>query len=128
MGTRPRQAVPDAAMVRCRAPLWSSLFGAGLVSTAALAATPQTADVGSESAGLSEITITAEKYSSTIQETPISISALSGDDLSAAGITSVEEMTKDVPGLSMRSAGPGQTEYEARGLASNGGADGRLLS
>src|ERR1700683_31438 len=31
-------------------------------------------------------------------------------------------MAKDVPGLSMRSAGPGQTEYEARGLASNGGA------
>ena len=34
----------------------------------------------------------------------------------------MEELAHEVPGLSMRSAGPGQTEYEARGLASNGGA------
>jgi iron complex outermembrane receptor protein len=74
------------------------------------------------SQGLSEITITAEKYSSTIQETPISISALSGADLAAAGISSVEDVTRTIPGLSMRSSGPGQSEYEARGLASNGGS------
>ena len=62
------------------------------------------------------------KYNSTIQDTPISISAFSGAQLQAAGITSVEELAHEVPGISMRSAGPGQTEYEARGLASNGGA------
>lgn len=28
----------------------------------------------------------------------------------------------DIPGPSLRSAGPGQTEYEARGLASSGGS------
>jgi outer membrane receptor protein involved in Fe transport len=72
--------------------------------------------------GLSEITITAQKYNSTIQDTPISISAISGDQLSSAGITTVEGLVGEVPGLSMRSAGPGQSEYEARGLASNGGA------
>jgi iron complex outermembrane recepter protein len=73
-------------------------------------------------AGLSEITVTAEKYKSTIQDTPISLSAMSGQQLDAAGITSVEALTLEVPGLSMRSAGPAETEYEARGLASNGGA------
>jgi iron complex outermembrane recepter protein len=72
--------------------------------------------------GLEEITVTAEKYKSTIQNTPISLSAMSGDQLAAAGIKSVEELAREVPGLSMRTAGPGQTEYEARGLASNGGA------
>jgi iron complex outermembrane recepter protein len=72
--------------------------------------------------GLQEITVTAEKYNSTIQNTPISMSALSGDQLTAAGITSVEDFTREVPGFSVRSAGPGQTEYEARGMASNGGA------
>jgi iron complex outermembrane recepter protein len=75
-----------------------------------------------EDSGLVEIVVTAEKYSSTIQNTPISISALSGADLAAAGITTVEGAAHEVPGLSMRSAGPGQTEYEARGLASNGGS------
>lgn len=75
-----------------------------------------------DASGLAEITVTAEKYNSTIQDTPISISAISGDQLTSAGITTVEDLIRDVPGLSMRSAGPGQSEYEARGLASNGGA------
>lgn len=73
-------------------------------------------------AGLEEIVVTAEKYSSTIQNTPISMSAFSAEQLDAAGITSVEELAHEVPGLSMRSAGPGQTEYEARGIASTAGA------
>ncbi len=75
-----------------------------------------------EDTGLAEIVVTAEKYTSTIQNTPISMSAVTGDQLIAAGITTVEDVAHFVPGLSMRSAGPGNTEYEARGLASNGGA------
>ncbi|MFI4890028.1 MAG: TonB-dependent receptor [Steroidobacterales bacterium] len=100
-----------------------------LVAAAALAAQPALAAPAAAAAGtaesdigLAEITVTAEKYKSTIQETPISLSAMSGDQLTDAGITSIETLAHDVPGLSMRSAGPGLTEYEARGLASNGGA------
>src|SRR5580658_5237522 len=85
----------------------------------ACAATTATSD---DNSGLEEITVTAEKFSSTIQNTPISISALSGDQLTAAGLTRIEDIAHEIPGLSMRSAGPGLTEYEARGLASNGGA------
>jgi iron complex outermembrane recepter protein len=72
--------------------------------------------------GLEEVVVTAQKFNSTVQNTPISISAMSGGQLAAAGITTVEGLALEVPGLSMRSAGPGQTEYEARGLASNSGA------
>ena len=72
--------------------------------------------------GIQEVTVTAEKFKSTVQDTPVSISALSGDQLNAAGITRIEDVVRNVPGLSTRSAGPGLTEYEARGLASNGGA------
>ena len=75
-----------------------------------------------EAGGLEEITVTAEKFTSTIQNTPISISAISGDQLVAAGLTRIEDIAHEIPGLSMRSAGPGLTEYEARGMASNGGA------
>ena len=87
-------------------------------SAAATAGTAGAADSG----GLEEITVTAEKFKSTVLDTPISISALSGDQLNAAGLTTVEGIIREVPGLSTRSAGPGLTEYEARGLASNGGA------
>jgi iron complex outermembrane receptor protein len=98
--------------------LCSLLLAASLPSLAAAAGV--SADAADT--GLEEITVTAEKYNSTIQNTPISLSALSGEQLDAAGITSVESMAREVPGLSMRSAGPSETEYEARGLASNGGA------
>lgn len=98
--------------------LWSLiLFGSLLSAVRAAPNSDLTTDTG-----LEEITVTAEKYKSTIQNTPISVSAMSGDQLTAAGITSVEGLAREVPGLSMRTAGPGQTEYEARGLASNGGA------
>ncbi len=90
---------------------------AATAATATAAATP-----AAEDTGLSEITVTAESYTSTIQNTAISISALSGDQLQAAGLTRIQDMVHEVPGLSMRVAGPGLTEYEARGLASNGGA------
>ena len=72
--------------------------------------------------GITEIVVTAQRFNSTVQDTPISLSAISGDQLDAAGITSVEELAREIPGLSMRSAGPGQTEYEARGLSSSGGS------
>ena len=70
---------------------------------------------------LQQVVVTAETYTSTAQSTPISISAVTGAELESRGITSLEEVARDVPGLSMRSAGPDQTEFEARGIASNGG-------
>jgi outer membrane receptor protein involved in Fe transport len=86
-------------------------------------ASASAASAASESnEGLAEITVTAQRFESTIQDTPLSISALSGADLQDRGITTVEDVARTVPGLSVRSAGPGETEYDARGLASNGGA------
>jgi iron complex outermembrane recepter protein len=75
-----------------------------------------------ESDALAEIVVSAQKFNSTIQDTPISMSAITGEQLAAQGISTVEDATREVPSISMRSSGPGQTEYEARGLASNGGA------
>jgi iron complex outermembrane receptor protein len=93
-----------------------------LAEMAAAAEATDASSAATDTGGLSEITVTAEKYVSTIQNTPISLSALSGDQLAAAGLTRIQDIALEIPGLSMRSAGPGLTEYEARGLASNGGA------
>src|ERR1700734_678501 len=91
-------------------------------ATTTAAAGTTAASGTADDSGLAEITVTAERYTSTIQNTAISISALSGDELIKQGITTIQEITQEVPGLSMRFASPGLTEYEARGLASNGGA------
>jgi iron complex outermembrane recepter protein len=71
---------------------------------------------------LEEIVVTAEKRNSTVQDTPISMTAISGDQLLRQGTQTVEELVGVVPGVSMRTAGPGQTEYEMRGLGANGGS------
>ena len=71
---------------------------------------------------LEEIVVTAEKRSSTVQDTPISISALSGPQLQQTGITDVTGVLHEVPGISARTSGPGQTELEMRGLSSSGGS------
>src|ERR1700677_1528019 len=90
----------------------AALLAMGLFGPGSVGAGP--AEAVAEDTGLAEIVVTAEKYSSTIQNTPISLSAVTGDQLAAAGITTVEDVAHFVPGLSMRSAGPGNTEYEAR--------------
>ncbi|MDB6101130.1 MAG: TonB-dependent receptor, partial [Gammaproteobacteria bacterium] len=71
---------------------------------------------------LAEVVVTAEKREATVQETPISISALSATQLQNQNITTLEDLAGAVPGVSMRTAGPGQTEYEMRGLTSAGGS------
>jgi outer membrane receptor protein involved in Fe transport len=76
----------------------------------------------SNNGGLQEIVVTAEKRTSTVQATPISITALTGEQLQAQGTVDLESVVREVPGISMRSAGPGQTELEMRGLASSGGS------
>src|ERR1700722_15043340 len=71
---------------------------------------------------LDEIVVTAEKRESTVQATAISMTALSGADLSMQDIANVEDLVGKVPGVSIRTAGPGQTEYERRGLSAGGGS------
>jgi iron complex outermembrane recepter protein len=102
-----------------------SLLGVALLlgsPRAPAQSTSATAPVTSTDSQLSEIVVTAEKRESTVQKTPFSITAISGDELTSRGISSVAGLIADVPGISVRSAGPGQTELEMRGLSSSGGA------
>jgi len=70
---------------------------------------------------LHEIVVTAEKRDSTVQKTPISITALSGKQLQDLGVATAQGIVQSVPGIEVASAGPGQAKYEIRGLSSDGG-------
>jgi outer membrane receptor protein involved in Fe transport len=70
---------------------------------------------------LQEVTVTAQKRTSTVQKTPISVTAISGDDLQDRGITNFTTLAQSAPGVSLKSEGPGQTEIELRGMTSSGG-------
>src|ERR1700679_882216 len=89
-----------------------------LLATLASAQTTATAD--DSSGGLAEIVVTAQKRSSTVQETPISITAVSGQDLQDRGIGDVATLAAATPGVSLKSNAPGQPEIEMRGMTSRG--------
>jgi iron complex outermembrane receptor protein len=75
----------------------------------------------SDSGQLEEIVVTAEKRETSAEKTPISLTAVSGADILNRGITDLASLMQSVPGVSMRTSGPGMTEFEMRGVASNGG-------
>lgn len=70
---------------------------------------------------LQEVVVTAEKRSETIQEVPLSVTAYTGDALQQQGITSLGDLGSEIAGVSEKNSGPGQTEFEMRGVASSGG-------
>src|SRR6202046_1189661 len=77
--------------------------------------------VAENSNPIDEIVVTASKRASTLQDTPISISAVTGNDLLARGIDSLATLAQGTPGVSLKSEGPSQTEIEMRGMTSSGG-------
>ena len=70
---------------------------------------------------LETIVVTATKRASTVQDTAISLTAVSGQEIAARGLTDFTSLAQSVPGLSMRTSGAGQTEFEMRGMTSGGG-------
>lgn len=67
---------------------------------------------------LEEVVVTAQKRSEPLQEVPISISAVSGDSLSAQGASSVTALAELTPGLQMGST-QGSLTPRIRGVGSN---------
>lgn len=110
--------------LRKKTSCWCAAIAAGLVAsgylTGANAAVATNASATNDTS-LEEIIVTAEKRQSTILDTSISITALTAEQLDARGIRTLEEIVQQVPGLSMRTGGPGMTEIEMRGLSSTGG-------
>ncbi|HUN76943.1 MAG TPA: TonB-dependent receptor [Steroidobacteraceae bacterium] len=90
--------------------------GAALVASAY--ADAQSAASGDQ---IQEVVVTATKRTTTVQTTAASITAVSAEDIAARGVVDFDTLAQSVPGISMRTAGPGQTEFEMRGLNSAGG-------
>jgi iron complex outermembrane recepter protein len=104
------------------AAMGTSLLILGLQPTLVCAADADSAAAApAEGAVIEEIVVTAEKRASTVQDTPISMTAVSGADLAARGIVDFATLAAETPGISMRDNGPGQTEFEMRGMTSSGG-------
>jgi iron complex outermembrane receptor protein len=67
-------------------------------------------------AGLAEIVVTAQKREQSINDVPISITAISGDSLVKQGITSTADLAKIVPGFSYTYTNDATPVYTLRGV------------
>ncbi len=104
---------------RCAFSALTCVLGLSITLGAHADSSADSGDTGGS--GLDEIVVTAQKRVSTVQNTPISISAVSGDDLVARGVASLAALAQGTPGVSLKTEGPSQTEIEMRGMTSSGG-------
>ena len=79
------------------------------------AAGPATAPA--ESGGLAEVVVTAERRTETVQNVPITIQAITGDQLSQMQVQTFDDVLKYLPNVTFSPNGPGQGNIYMRGLS-----------
>ena len=74
------------------------------VISASFAATP--VYVTAQQSVLEEVIVSATRRAQSVQDVPYNISALTGDDLTAAGITTATDLFRVMPGVNFIEQGP----------------------
>src|SRR6202140_5927878 len=69
------------------------------------------------SSGLEEITVTAQRRSESIQNVPITIQAITGEQLGQLSVTTFDDVIKMLPNVTFSANGPGQGNIYMRGLS-----------
>ncbi|WP_133470216.1 TonB-dependent receptor [Paraglaciecola marina] len=85
----------------------------------ALALTPAIAQEKAAKAQIETIQVTATKRTESIQDVPVSVSALNGDALEALGVESFNDYVEFLPNVVFQGTGPGQNEIYIRGAATS---------
>lgn len=95
----------------------ASILALGVIAGQAQAADAADADT------VTEVVVTAARRGAvSVQDTPLAVTAFSGEQLQKQGITSLQDLTKIDPSLSIQSYGASQTKVVIRGIESNVGA------
>jgi len=63
------------------------------------------------------IIVTATKRASTVQEVPFSVNAQTQEDIERAHAQTLEDLSRNVAGLTVQNLGPGQSQVAIRGVA-----------
>lgn len=64
-----------------------------------------------------EIVVTATLRESSIQDVPFSVNAQTQEDIERTGATSLEDIGRNVAGMSVQNLGPGQSQVSLRGVS-----------
>ena len=74
--------------------------------------------IAAQNATIEEVVVTARKKSESLQDVPLSVSALQEETLEERGINVFEDYLMQLPGVTAGGSGPGQSTIYIRGLAS----------
>jgi outer membrane receptor protein involved in Fe transport len=107
MNSNPKLSYAIAAI------LSGSAMGMGVAHAAAAADT-------SESEGIQEITVTAQRRTESVQNVPITIQAITGDALKQLNVQTFDDLLKYTPNVTFSGNGPGTGNIFMRGLSSGG--------
>src|SRR5580658_1245677 len=104
--------------VFCAAIVWMGIAATNPIPVMGAAAADSNAD-----AGLTDIIVTATRRAERLQDVPMSITALSGVELSRRGATDVNDIIANSPGLSNPAQGLGtENNLIIRGVATGVGS------
>lgn len=66
---------------------------------------------------IEQIIVTATKRESTVQEVPFSINVQSQDEIQRSGAVTLEDLSRNIAGLTIQNLGPGQSQVAIRGVS-----------
>jgi iron complex outermembrane receptor protein len=114
-GTRPDIGLPRARRV-------NSMLAAGLPLASAIIAclNPAQAQEAASSGSLEEVVVTAQKRTESLQDVPLSITALGTQKLEELHVQNVDDYIKYLPSVSYQTTGTGSAKLYMRGVSSGG--------
>jgi outer membrane receptor protein involved in Fe transport len=102
------------------------LNAAAVLCALSYSALAQTAPSSDNTDTPQQVTVTAQKRSELLQSVPMSVTALDAQDLEHMGVERLTDLAREVPGLTVISAGPGQNILIIRGISSTAGTAGTV--
>jgi iron complex outermembrane recepter protein len=121
----PSTAVPRFVRRQLHASRLASLCGGLLAAGAACAASDEADAAGSEPADLAieEIVVTARNRSERLQEVPIPISVIGGEQLARDRVFTIADLTQRAPGLTATTPNARRSGVSIRGIGKTSGND-----
>ena len=100
------------------------VFISTISATAVMAGAPHVAlaaDSGAaDAAGLEEIVVTARKQEENILKTPVSVSALTSEDIAVRGIVSLNDVVNQTPGINVNNLSSGRNDRSFQAVSLRG--------
>ena len=78
---------------------------------------PESAQPAAEPRAEEAIIVTATKRATTVQDVPFSVNAQTEEDIQRANAQTLEDLSRNVAGLTVQNLGPGQSQVSVRGVS-----------